>query len=233
VLSLVTGLAVLALPVTKLEPFWRLAVLWLGLWLGLLSVQEFSGYLITGPFADIGDIGSVLAVTDAPAVLGWLGFVLGWVLTYLLGRYAVRRLVAFTDPRKPLAPQLRALGLSRGCSVPPPWPPHGPASLRCWASRLRVSSPLLRESASDQVLGRHRGARHQRVVRRRNNSAAAAQDAARTRRHQVTASGALSPLGVPISRPRSVSMTGVTGWLSAKPRRTAGIVEVGTNALDR
>ncbi len=107
VLSLVAGLAILALPVTKLEAFWRLAVLWLG----LLSVQEFSGYLITGPFANIGDIGSALALTDAPAVLGWLGFLLGWVLTYLLGRYAVRRLVAFTHPGQPLAPQLRALGL--------------------------------------------------------------------------------------------------------------------------
>ena len=39
------------------------------------------------------------------------GFLLGWVLTYLLGRYAVRRLVAFTTARQPLAPQLRALGL--------------------------------------------------------------------------------------------------------------------------
>ncbi len=106
-LSLLTGIGILALPVSGLAPFWRLSVLWLG----LLSVQEFSGYLITGPFANIGDIGSVLEVTAASPVLGWFGFFLGWVITYLLGRYAVRRLVTFTSPHQPLAPQLRALGL--------------------------------------------------------------------------------------------------------------------------
>jgi hypothetical protein len=42
-LSLLTGLGILALPVSRLAPSWRLTVLWLG----LLSVQEFSGYLIT------------------------------------------------------------------------------------------------------------------------------------------------------------------------------------------
>ncbi len=31
--------------------------------------------------------------------------------------------------------------------------------------------------------------------------------------------------------PRMVSIIGVTGWLSAKPRRTAGIVSGGTKAL--
>jgi len=107
VLSLVTGLGILALPVSRLAPFWRLAVLWLG----LLSVQEFSGYLITGPFVNIGDIGSALELASAPAVLGWLGFLLGWVITYFLGQHAVRRLVAFASPQQPLAPQLRSLGL--------------------------------------------------------------------------------------------------------------------------
>ncbi len=106
-LSLVTGLGILALPLSKLAPFWRLAVVWMG----LLSVQEFSGYLITGPFAHVGDIGSVLEITHAPAVVGWLGFLVGWGITYLLGRHAVRRLVGFTSADRPLAPQLRALGL--------------------------------------------------------------------------------------------------------------------------
>ncbi len=59
----------------------------------------------------VGDIGSVLEITHAPVVAGWLGFLVGWGITYLLGRHAVRRLVGFTSPDQPLAPQLRALGL--------------------------------------------------------------------------------------------------------------------------
>ena len=105
--SLLTGVAVLATPRSRLPPFWRLTVLWTG----LLSVQEFSGYLITGPFAHVGDIGAVLDVTGAPAAVGWLGFVVGWVTTYLVGQHAVRGLVGFTSPSLTLAPQLRALGL--------------------------------------------------------------------------------------------------------------------------
>jgi hypothetical protein len=106
-LSLLTGLVILALPLSKLAPFWRLAALWMG----LLSVQEFSGYLVTGPFAHVGDIGSVLEITHAPAMVGWLGFLIGWAITYRLGRHAVRWLVSFTSPDQPLAPQMRALGL--------------------------------------------------------------------------------------------------------------------------
>lgn len=106
-LSLLSGLGILALPLSSLAPFWRLAVVWMG----LLSVQEFSGYLITGPFAHVGDIGSVLEITHAPVVVGWVGFLVGWAITYLLGRHAVRRLVGFTAPDQPMDAQLRALGL--------------------------------------------------------------------------------------------------------------------------
>ncbi len=107
VFSLVTGLLVLSLPVRSLPVFWHLAVLWFG----LVSVQEFSGYLITGPFAHVGDIGSALEITDAPAVVGWFGFLLGWVITYLLGGCAVRRLSWFLTAGEPVDPQLRDLGL--------------------------------------------------------------------------------------------------------------------------
>ncbi|MGU3435811.1 hypothetical protein ACNHUS_22675 [Actinomycetes bacterium M1A6_2h] len=105
--SLVSGIVVLTLPTSGLPAFWRLAVLWFG----LLSVQEFSGYLITGPFAGVGDIGQALALSDAPAWVGWLGFVIGWAITYVIGRIAVRRLITFTGADAELGPQLRELGL--------------------------------------------------------------------------------------------------------------------------
>lgn len=107
VFSLLSGVVVLALPTDRLPPVWRLVVLWLG----LLSVQEFSGYLITGPFTHVGDIGSVLARSNVPAVVGWVGFLVGWALTYVLGRHATARFARLTTPHEPLAPQLRALGL--------------------------------------------------------------------------------------------------------------------------
>lgn len=104
--SLVSGLVVLALPRASLGAFWRLAVLWLG----LLSVQEVSGYLITGPFVRAGDIGAALELSGAPAVVGWIG-VVGWAGTYLLGRHAVRCLAGMVVDDAPHGPQLRALGL--------------------------------------------------------------------------------------------------------------------------
>ena len=70
-------------------------------------------------------------------------------------------------------------------------------------------------------------------VRRRNNQPAHAYDAMRMNRHQASAVHTVSPTGVPASNPRSVSMIGVTGCLSAIHRRTRGIVSVGTKALDR
>ena len=49
--------------------------------------------------------------------------------------------------------------------------------------------------------------------------------------HQASADPRVEPTGVPSSRPRSVSMTGVTGWCAAKPCSHDGIVSTGTNAL--
>ena len=40
-----------------------------------------------------------------------------------------------------------------------------------------------------------------------------------------------APTGRPSSRPRRVSMTGVTGWLAAKPCSQPGMVSIGTKAL--
>jgi hypothetical protein len=44
---------------------------------------------------------------------------------------------------------------------------------------------------------------------------------------------ALSPICVPISRPRTVSIIGVKGWWAANQRRPAGIVAEGTNPLPK
>ena len=51
-------------------------------------------------------------------------------------------------------------------------------------------------------------------------------------RHQATAGPGAVPVGVPSSRPRSVSMTGVTGWcVGEAAAASAGIVSTGTKAL--
>lgn len=108
VLSLLTGLLVLAVYWARRPAgFTGLLVLWLG----LLGVQDFAGYLITGLFFDGGDIGQALQLTGSRGWAGPLLFVLGWVLTYLNGRYATRELLARTSPAAPLGPQLRELGL--------------------------------------------------------------------------------------------------------------------------
>lgn len=104
--SLGTGLLVLALP-QRGSVFTRLLVLWFG----LLSVQEFSGYLITGPFVADGDIGIVLHQSGSP---GWVGFVLhavGVAATVVVGRLATARLLRLVDPAGDTADQLRRLGL--------------------------------------------------------------------------------------------------------------------------
>ena len=68
-------------------------------------------------------------------------------------------------------------------------------------------------------------------VRRRNAAALSATDAMRIPPHHATACHPLAPVGVPSSRPRRVSMTGVAGWWLAKPCSQAGIVRTGTKAL--
>lgn len=63
------------------------------------------------PVRPLGDIGSALERADASAVVGWIGFAVGWGITYLLGRHAVHRLAALTHDGEALVPQLRAMGL--------------------------------------------------------------------------------------------------------------------------
>src|ERR1700691_3878362 len=48
----------------------------------------------------------------------------------------------------------------------------------------------------------------------------------------ATASKALLPMGIPVSSPRRVWMIGVKGWLRANQATPAGMLAVGTKALD-
>jgi hypothetical protein len=107
--SLVTGVLFLIVSrgVTD-RGFWRLVFVWLG----ALGVQEFSGYLMTGPFVPFGDIGKALQVLAAPGWVYALTFAVGVGGTVLLGALVTRRLMELTDPGGvELAGQLRSLGL--------------------------------------------------------------------------------------------------------------------------
>ncbi len=105
--SLVSGLALLAVPLRGLSPFWRLT--WL--WLGLASVQSFNGYLITGPLVTAGDIGNAWDLLDVPVVVPWLGFVAGWALTYVLGRHAAGRFGELLDDPDRVRAHLPAIAI--------------------------------------------------------------------------------------------------------------------------
>jgi hypothetical protein len=88
--------------------FWRIVVLWLS----ALGVQEFSGYLMTGPFVAFGDIGKALQLLAAPGWVYALTFAVGVGGTVLLGALVTRWLMELTDPAGVgLAGQLRSLGL--------------------------------------------------------------------------------------------------------------------------
>jgi hypothetical protein len=82
VFSLVFGAVVLLTLRNVGRGFGRL----LALWTGLVSLQNFAGYLLIAPFARVGDTGQILAILDAPAVV-YLGCaVLGVALTLLNAR---------------------------------------------------------------------------------------------------------------------------------------------------
>jgi hypothetical protein len=104
--SLVTGAFILMLP-SPAGGFWRL--FWL--WLGLLSVQEFAGYLIIGPFGRFGDIGDALHRLNEPLWVSVVVFLVGSVGTALLGRVATLRFVRLVDPPLDITLQVRSIGL--------------------------------------------------------------------------------------------------------------------------
>jgi hypothetical protein len=107
VFSLVLGLALLA-ALTAVRGFWGLLLFWLA----TLDVQEFCGYLMTGPFVPAGDIGAALGLLSAPAWAYALVLVAGAAGTVALGRVATRRLLTMTSAEgAPVSAQLRFLGL--------------------------------------------------------------------------------------------------------------------------
>jgi hypothetical protein len=104
--SLVSGLLILVIARVD-RGFWGL--FWL--WLGLQSVQEFTGYLITAPFGGVGDISDALNHLNAPLWIGYVSFAVGLAGTFLLGRVATLRLLSFTDPASAIPNQMRSVGL--------------------------------------------------------------------------------------------------------------------------
>ncbi len=92
VFSLVSGFAVLTLYRSG-RGFGYL----FGTWFGIVSAQNFFGYLMTGPFVAYGDIGQALRLASAPALVYVLVFVAGAAGTVLLGYILTARLLTLTD----------------------------------------------------------------------------------------------------------------------------------------
>ncbi|MGB6304500.1 MAG: hypothetical protein WBF45_12170 [Acidobacteriaceae bacterium] len=85
---------------------------YLMLWLGLLGIAVFVGYLITPPFYPSGDVYKVLASFNlaSPIFLG-ISVLCGAIGIVLLGHIGLPRLVALANSLQPLRPQMMALGI--------------------------------------------------------------------------------------------------------------------------
>lgn len=108
-LSLVLGLTFLgAQKRMRGQGFMR----YLTLWLGLLGIAVFMGYLITPPFYKNGDVFVVLASFNlaSPVFMG-LSMLIGAIGIVQLGRIGLPRLLALTNSLQPLRPQMMALGI--------------------------------------------------------------------------------------------------------------------------
>jgi hypothetical protein len=84
---------------------------YLTLWLGLLGIALFMGYLLTPPFYTKGDVYRVLASLNlaSPMFLG-ISALCGAVGIVQLARIGLPRLLALTNSLQPLRPQMMALG---------------------------------------------------------------------------------------------------------------------------
>lgn len=85
---------------------------YLTLWLGLLGIAVFMGYLITPPFYKSGDVYKVLASFNpsSPIFIG-ISLLCGAIGIVQLGRIGLPRLLALTNSLRPLRPQMMALGI--------------------------------------------------------------------------------------------------------------------------
>ena len=85
---------------------------YLTLWLGLLGVAVFMGYLMTSPFYKSGDVFKALASFNlaSPFFLG-LSLLFGAIGIIQLGRIGLPLLLALTNSLQPLRPQMMALGV--------------------------------------------------------------------------------------------------------------------------
>lgn len=96
--SLVLGLALYLLCRRTGRGFVRLLLLWAG----LVSMQNFAGYLIIAPFAQVGDTGRVLSLLAAPTAAYVVAFVVGVLLQLLNARLLAGQVVRYATGRDEL-----------------------------------------------------------------------------------------------------------------------------------
>lgn len=85
---------------------------YLTLWLGVLGIVAFFGYLLTAPFYATGDVRVVLASLGLTSPLfSWIALALGVVGIIQTARIAMPYFVRLTNRDLPLRPQMMALGL--------------------------------------------------------------------------------------------------------------------------
>jgi hypothetical protein len=81
------------------------------LWLGLLGVATFFGYLLTAPFFTTGDVDVVLKSLHLTSPISvWLLFAIGTAGIFLLGWIGLPRLLKLTNRDMPLRAQMWILG---------------------------------------------------------------------------------------------------------------------------
>lgn len=105
--SAIVGAVVLALPVRGHGSLRLLQV-----WVGLLGLATFAGYLLTAPFLSSGDVGLALRVGGVPAVLRWVALAVGAAGIVGLGALGARLFVPLAGVDADRMPVLRALGFA-------------------------------------------------------------------------------------------------------------------------